>query len=137
MQFNTQRGQGAASYLQGSMFPTMVDGSKYWSADPTISAHSQAQGLIDRTEIKSMGDTYAQMAVNDALVYEADKVGQTGYNTKMGQVQTRFAGDIMGGALDFATGMASLGGGGGGGNNYMNNPNINYDSIWNGSPIGF
>lgn len=117
MQFNTQRGQGAASYLQNSMVPTMVNAAQYWNPDQTIKAHTQAQGLIDRTELKSIGQTLGTMATNDAVVYEANTVGRAGYNTQVGQARTKFAGDIFGGALGFATGMADLGnlGGGGGG----------------------
>lgn len=134
MQFNN-RGAGASSYLQGSMVPTMVDASKYWSADPTISTHADVQGLLERTNIKGMGETYAQIASDDAMIYEAEQTGQTRYNQAMGQAQTRFAADVFGGAVNFATGMASLGGGGA--SNFMNSPNIDYDKIWNGNVVGF
>ena len=111
MQFNTQRGQGATSYLQNSMVPTMVNASQYWNPDQTINAHTQAQGLLDRTELKSIGQTLGTMATNDAVVYEADTLGRSEYNTQRAESQTRFATDILGGVTGFATGMANLGGG--------------------------
>ena len=116
MQFRTA-GEGAAAYLQGSMFPSM-NVKDYWKPDETIGTYTDNQGMIQRTDLKGQGDTIAQMAANDALVYEAEKKAQIAANQTMGQAQTRFATDILGGVQGFVTGGVAKGlfGGGGGGN---------------------
>ena len=107
MQFRTA-GEGAAAYLQGSMFPSM-NVKDYWKPDETIGTHIDAMGQIQRADLKGQGDTIAQMAANDALVYEAEKKAQIAANQQMGQAQTRFATDIFGGLTGFMAGGAKAG----------------------------
>lgn len=138
MQFNSVRAAGDPNYLNAALASAAT-------LQGTFNPVKQIGTVMNADSSMSQASAIQMGTVGKALNKAREILEVSKYNTDLGDLQagarqsaqgqamwSQFGSDVIGTAL----GSIPMGGGGGA-SNFMNNPDINYDSIWNGNVIGF